>query len=447
MTSMLWARTQGGFIALLFGLAFWVVMAEYLTLRQSPSHSESPSLSSTPFAQPKQIAPLWGGYAQRYWAAQLDNQWRLDPALAREELLWSLARYPLDPWRWLTLARIEKQLGQDNETLKARLHAAWSIQPKHRQLNWELLNLTQRLNDPDEMVRAIRQWLDGQPHEVNDALVLANQWVSDLPSQLSTLLPDDEAYWIRAMNYARVNRRDDVATVVWERLEKPRHLYDAALKDYSAHLLAQKDLEAVYRLWAQYDPSFDDSHVPGGHFHVPLASLATFGWDVRAPRGVSFEQHRRELPESFRSARWLREQGWSRLSPGQITVNFDGEHNVNLSTPRLRLPMPKPGVYRLSGWWESSGLTTRSLPYLSVSTLKGRQRQSIALPNRNFPWSEFETEIEITEPDETLVIQLMRRPTQAFDRNIKGELSITGLMLKPIDRESKPTETWVGKTQ
>ena len=443
---MAWARIQGGLIALLFGLAFWVMAAEYRALRQTPSDIQT-SPASAPFVDPQQVAPVWGGYAQRYWAAQLDTHWRLDPKLAREALLWSLERYPLDPWRWVTLARIEKQLGEDNETLKARLAAAWSIQPKHRSLNWELLNLTQRLDDPDEVVQAIRHWLDGQPHEVGDALVLANQWVSDLPSHLPKLLPDDEAYWIEAMRYARTNRRDDVAKLVWETLEKPRHLYDAALKDYSAHLLAQKDLEAVYALWTQYDPSFDDSHVPGGHFHVPLASLATFGWDVRTPRGVSLEQHRRDLPEHFRSARWLREQGWSALSPGQITVSFDGEHNVNLSTPRLRLPMPKAGVYRLSGWWEGSGLTTRSLPYLSVSTLKGRQRQTIALPNRNFPWSEFETDIEITEPDETLVIQWVRRPTQAFDRYIEGQLSITGLMLKPVNQDDSATQSWVNQTQ
>jgi len=437
----MWQKAQTGLIATIFVLAWWVVVSEYRTTRQDPSHSTHSS--NSPFVQPQLAAPIWGGYSQRYWSAQLDQQWRLDPTLARDQLLWSLERYPLDPWRWLTLARVEKQLGMDNATLEARLEAAWSIQPKHQQLNWEIVNLTQRLGDSEQVVGAIRHWLDGQPHKVHDALVLANQWVTNLPDRLEDLLPQDEAYWIRAMRFARTNRRDDVAQVVWATLDQPRHLFDDALKDYSALLLANKDLEAVSALWAQYDPSFDDSHIPGGHFHVPLASLATFGWDIRTPRGVSLEQHRRDLPPHFRSARWLNDQGWSGLSPGVITVSFDGQHNVNLSTPRLRLPIPKAGLYRLTGQWEGSGLTTRSLPYWSISTLKGRQRQNITLPNRNFPWTQFSVDIEITEPDETLVIELRRRPTQAFDRYIEGSVSITGLMLETIG----DSEAWVSDTR
>lgn len=426
-------RLKTTLLVAVFVAALAITLMEFVQLRRVDHNTPLTTLDQLQSAQP------WGGYAARQAAAQLTQQWRLDPAGAQAGLAWALSRYPLDPWRWLTLARIDQALDRPSPQVQQRLDTAREIQPGHRELNWEILNLTQRLNDQTAVLAAIQHWLAVEPTAVNDGLYIASRWVDDLATTIDQILPADEAYWVQAMRYARMNRLPDLADVVWARLEQPRVLGDEALKDYLIHLSGTGEVARLQSLWAQYDPAFEAGGIPGGYFHVPQEALSTFGWDLRTPSGLSIQRTPRELPPDFRSALWRQAQGWDRFLPGALTLTFDGQHNVNASTPRLRMPAPRPGRYRLSGWWKASGLTTRSLPVLEIVTLLDRRREVVALPNRNFPWSTFETEFEITAPDETLIIQMVRRRTRAFDRNIEGQVALTGLRLERIDTPQPDT--------
>ena len=374
----------------------------------------------------------WGGYAARQAAAQLTRQWRLDPALARAHLAWALERYPLDAWRWLTLARIEQAQGADAQQVGSRLITAHATQPQHPEINWEVINLSQRLGDPQVVLSLLYRWLQVSPRSVNEALFIADRWVDDLPASLSQILPPDEQYWVQTLAFAHANQRPELAETAWAALSKPRALDDPALVDYLVYLANQGAFERLQSLWAQYDVSYADTGVPGGHFHVPQRALSQFGWDVQAPAGVRILRQTHDLPADLGSATWRRAQGWRDLSPGALTIEFDGEHNVHLTTPKIEMPAPAPGRYRLAGWWKASRMTTRSLPRLEVATVKTGARVGVDLPRRDFPWTPFDVVVEVTQPDEMMAIQLVRRRTQAFDRYIEGSLSLTGLRLEPI---------------
>ncbi len=406
--------------------ALAITLSEFVQLRALDTNQANEALARLSSQQP------WGGYAARQAAAQLNAQWRLNPLQAQENLAWAMGRYPLDPWRWLTLARIEQAQGLASKQIEGRLLAAHATQPQHPDLHREILNLSQRLGDPQMVLASLYRWLMVSPGSVNEALFTADRWVDDLPAALPQILPPDEGYWIQALTFARTNRLPELAEAVWAALPKPRVLGDQALDDYLVHLSNMGEFERLHALWAEYDVSYPDTGIPGGHFHVAKGALSQFGWDVRAPAGVRIRRQTQDLPPDFRSATWRQAQGWARFLPGALTIEFDGEHNVNLSTPKIRMPAPAPGRYRLTGWWQASGMTTRSLPLLEVVNLQERSRVRLDLPNRNFPWVPFEMVFEITEPDETLIIQLIRRRTQAFDRNIEGSLSLTGLRLESV---------------
>src|SRR6056297_948700 len=82
--------------------ALWIAASEYRALRQTSAQEPITGLQALSGRLP------WGGLAGRDLAARLDARWRLDPETAAEALAWQLTRYPLDPWRWLLRARIDR---------------------------------------------------------------------------------------------------------------------------------------------------------------------------------------------------------------------------------------------------------------------------------------------------------------------------------------------------
>ncbi|MFP4277717.1 MAG: hypothetical protein ACLFQ2_09880 [Wenzhouxiangella sp.] len=386
-----------------------IATSEYTALRRAAEQDPISRLQDLAGQQP------WGGLAGRELAGRLEARWRLDPAASAEALGWQLTRYPLDPWRWLLRARIDRELNPDPQLSRQRLEAAIAIQPNHRELRWRAANLAQNFGDVDLVADYLRLWLIDQPNQVNSALFIASRWLPDPDQRLDRILPPGEDYLVQAMRHARISSQPELARAVWRRLDQPRAPDDLAVREYIQALLADGDDQAVLALWQQLDPDYRPGDIPGGQFAFAPEALATFGWDLRVPAGAQLE----------------RVASGPAGTDGALRLVFDGNENIHLVRPLLRFPAPPPGRYRFSGWWKADTLTTRSLPGLYLRELEGPMRASVELPSADFDWQPFAVDIELTEPGDRLQLQVLRRRTRNFDRNLGGELQLAGLQLEP----------------
>jgi len=399
-------------------VALLISLSEYRTLRHSIDLDPITGLQTLHRQQP------WGGFASQALANRLEARWRLDPEAAQAGLNTHLRHYPLDPWRWLLLARIDRELGADHARSQQRLNAALAVQPGHRELRWRAVNLTQHFGDAELVAEHLKRWLDSQPQLTASALFIARRWIDDPNQQLERILPHGEAYLVQAMRHARSTRDTPLADAVWQRLPQPRSVNDPAVGDYARLLLSRGDHDVADDLLRQLDPHFAISGVPGGQFQFDLDGLSTLGWDFRSPAGLRIRITHHDLPPFMISPTAHR--------PGALQLDFDGEHNLNFTRPALRFPAPPPGRYQLVGWWRAQSLTTRSLPSLQLRAQYSVLREQLPLPTRNFGWQQFALEFDITADRDTLSLEIVRRSTQAFDRNLAGQLMLTDLRLEPV---------------
>ena len=402
--------------------AMWIAASEYMALRQAAEQDPITRLQTLPARQP------WGGLAGRDLAGQLDARWRLDPEAASQALAWQLTRYPLDPWRWLLRARIDRDLNPDPALSRRRLEAAIAIQPRHRELRWRAVNLAQHFGDVDLVADYLKLWLEDQPRQVDAALYIAVRWLPDPEQRLDRILPPGEDYLVQAMRHARISAQPELARTVWQRLDQPRAPNDEAVREYILSLLAAGDDAAVIALWQQLDPAYRPGNIPGGQFAFEPDALGSFGWDLRLPRGAELDRVTENLPAAILDHHPDSAAG----TPAALRLRFDGNENIHLVRPLLRFPAPQPGRYRLSGWWRAQQLTTRSLPSLHLREVEGPMRARLDLPSADFSWQPFMLDVELTRPGDRLQLQIVRSQTRAFDRNLGGALYLAGLQLEPV---------------
>lgn len=409
-------------LALVAGLSVALVIAgwEFIGLRMVDPDQPLPALEST-------LVP-WGGLAGREAARYLETRWRLDPPAAEEALGKQLARYPLNPWRWLLLARIDWRNHADIARLRQRLTTAIAVQPNDQELRWQAANLAQSTGDRELVMAQLRQWLAGQPNETGRALFIARRWVSEPGDLLDQLVPAEDDFLTDAMRYARRSNDIALARATWQRLEQPRAVGDAALTNYIATALGSERRELAMQAWQQLDPDYTPGDIPLGSFSMPLEAMPAFGWDLSMSKGATLD--RIELDGQ--------DQPTAREDAQALRISFSGRENIHLSTPAVRFPVARPGSYKLSGWWRAENLTTRSLPYVQLYTESGEHpfSETVTVPDPDFEWQRFEIPFEVTEAGELFRFRLRRNRTDAFDRYIAGSIWLANLNVFPLNPET-----------
>jgi len=401
--------------------ALLVAASEYLNLRAVDPDRPIRSLERLQTTQP------WGGLAAREAARWLETRWRLDADSAAEALRWQLGRYPLDPWRWLLLARMTLLTGNDGEPLRRTLATAVAVQPGSRQLRWQAANLAQNAGDPDLILTHLKLWLADQPHMTDRALFIAERWVDDPDRLLDEVVPADDEFLAQAMRYARRSRSLPLAEATWQRLDHPRPAADRALADYVATALDSNRPDRAMAAWQTVDASYRPGDIPAGRFDLPLEALSALGWYTRVPDGVSLAI----VPVAPKQQ--TSDPAQAPAGRNALMVRFKGEENIHMNTPFVRFPVPAPGRYRLTGWWRANGLTTRALPQLQLYAESPDHSFSatLAVPSAEFGWQPFAIPFETTMDNEILRFRLRRLRTDAFDRYIAGELMLADLGVEP----------------
>ena len=412
----------------IFSLAALLIAGfEFVNVRTMDRERPAVALERLGGSQP------WGGLAGREAARLLETRWRLDPQASAEGLWWHLHRYPMDPWRWLLMSRIARQVDDQPELLPNHMRTAVGIQPGNREVRWQSAQLAQAVGDPDLLVEHLRLWLSDQPHMSDRALFVAGRWIQDPGELVDRVLPDTEDHRERAMRYARTSRNPALADALWQRLDQPRSPDERVVAEYILVQQAAGDADALMAVWQDLDPRYQPGQVPAGQFAFNKQELPAFGWNLRTSEGVTIEPvkldpdtrpHQTSQPANKPTSQRLDEISTA------LQITFQGKENVNLNTPLIRFPIPEPGHYHLTGHWRAENLTTRALPYIHVRNEDGNSRHTLHVPGTDFEWTAFRIPIEITGPDQTVRFQFIRRATEAFDRYIEGTVWLAGLAIE-----------------
>jgi hypothetical protein len=395
--------------------AFWIALSEYQTLRSLDWARPEVSLSQLETRQP------WGGLSGRALAAAVDEAPGLEPDAAEAVLAWQLQRYPLDPTRWFSRALHARRAGESQERILQHVQAAVAVQPGHRNLNWQVVALAYELMRYDLAEQYLRYWLQGNPGGTADALAVASLWIADPADLFGRVLPEREEYLLAALAVARRYGGMELGAEAWSRLPQPRLPQDPALLDFVDLAIAEGEWGLAMTAWQDSFPDYRPGEVPNADFQHELGGGRGLTWRTQMPAGARVS---RDL-ETFVT------------EPASLRVDFVGRENLQLAGLSLRIPLRgEPRRWVLSGAWRAEGLTTTSLPYLSVSGGEG-VRARIDVPARDFDWTPFRVELEVPEGGTLLSLQLRRDPTRLdFDRFLAGRIWLDALRLEPVPASS-----------
>ena len=400
--------------ALLISLAFgvWLHVAELRALSLAGQWLLSPNEDQGLPALP------WGGHAADDLRRSLTAGWTaLGPEHA-ERRLFELARfYPLDAAVWTELARVEASRMQPRQQeFDARLNTALAAEPNSRRVLWRAAQVAMQAGRLDLAGELLRDSVAGSPGEVRLALAMAGRWLQDPEELVGRIVPTSPQHHDFAMRHA-LNQRDmALAEAVWQRAGSSATIEDRILLDFVDALMRTGAIDRAAAIWAEHDSDFAEFGVPNARFTRQMDAERGMGWRIRQPEGVRI---RRDL-EVFHTA------------PASLQIAFSGQHNINLASPSVEIPVTAGGRYRLSGYWRGQGLTTRARPYLWLRSDHGGLRAEQAVPGGQFDWTAWTFEF-VAPPEAGLVRLVLRRDeTVAFDRNIGGQLWLDSLVLEPL---------------
>ncbi len=397
-------------LLLLGGVA--VMLIEYRALAPQPDETGSIELQSLD-------RPVVGNaYSLRSASRQAGLIWGTDPDLARKLIGQYLAEYPLDTRGWLDLARIESsQQAPDPGILAAHLQAAVAVRPHSRDTQWQAVQIALQAGNTEIAEYHLARWLQGRPSNTARALFIARRWIRDADELLDRIIPSDRPYLSRVMSFAMQQRDELLLEAVWQRLEAHVDLNDSAFHDYVDFLFDRDQHDEAIELWAEHDPYFQTGGVANGDFSRELGPARGLNWRVgRLPSGARVERDEQEFY----------------YRPASLRVGFDGENNLRLRAPWIRIPV-KPGArYELSGYWKGDGLTTRSLPFWHLGAEGARFGERVEVPGNDFEWTRWSITFEAPEETRMMRLRLRRDTTHAFDRYIAGLLWLDGIELTEL---------------
>lgn len=395
--------------ALLGGL--FITAVDFLGLRLHTVEQQPAAWQAQTTWQP------WGGFSTRRLAREGAGVWLTEPERAESLMLSSARVYPLDSRLWLDLARLQARHANDLQRLEALLQLGVAVEPNQSQLLWRASQLAIQAERYDLANELLRQWLAHDARNTRLVLSIAGRWHKDPNMLLDNLLPAFTTNFLQpAMEYARDRNDTALAQAVLERLDEALSLDQPVFLAFFDFLLSSGRHTEAIELWARYDDTFEPGGIANADFSRELGSTEGLNWNTRGvPRGARIERD---------TTTWHTE-------PASLRLTLDGQHNLNLRQPSLRIPVEGGQRYRLYGYWKAERLTTRALPGLWLQ-VPGVPDPRLAPPMSTFDWEPWEIVFTVPEGSHFVTLRLRRNATQAFDRNIEGSLWIDALRLERL---------------
>jgi hypothetical protein len=364
------------------------------------------------------IGAVSGGYAGRRLSRRAARVWGVDAELARQIILAQALYYPLDADQWLNLARVAaSRTDQEPTLLSSHLNAAVAVNAGNRNTLWRAAQIAIQAEDYALAEQFLYRWALDNARRADLVLMTAGRWLTDPEVLIERVLPEGPLFLAESMQYARRQGSIELAEALWKRADTPVSLDDRALLDYMELLGRSGRTDQAIELWARYDPYYRPGGVANGSFDRALGKSGGLNWQTN---------HDPDVVDI------TRDEDRYHSAPASLLISFK-KKNVRLGVPRILVPVTSTGTYRLSGYWRGEGLTTRSLPFLTLDVRGTRQTERLDVPASDFDWSPWSMTVSVPPRTSRLVFRLRRQPTEAFDRYIEGDLWLDSIELTRIE--------------
>jgi tetratricopeptide (TPR) repeat protein len=375
---------------------------------------------------------LWRSAAQwepdnaAYWA-QLGSMETWD--LERGDLDQAAADYeravqvnPHSDRDWLALAGIYERRGQISQA-QAAFEKAQHNHPISPAVAWAYGNFVLRQGNASEACSEFRKALQTDPELTEDAMEV--WWKSGLYTSqpISELLPSENRYYFKALDYFGRQNKIDAGLRVWdELLMLGQHFQLPQVLPFIDEMIFADRVRDAQRVWRQAldfsrwprDAQEESSLIFNGGFEHGFAN-GGFDWREQESADISF---------AF-------DMEIAHTGASSVRVTFNGKSNIDFHNVFQYVPVEEGRRYRFEAYLKSFALSTDSgirflisdplhpaLPLILTEGITGTQA-----------WTRIETEI-VTGPATRLVsIVLRRTPSLKFDNKLGGTVWVDDVSL------------------
>ncbi|MCC6587594.1 MAG: hypothetical protein IT168_12930 [Bryobacterales bacterium] len=216
------------------------------------------------------------------------------------------------------------------------------------------------------------------------------------------------------------------ARLVWDHLTASHFASDQLASTYVDTLLRTKDYQTATAIWSNWLGSARRADYPtpnilfNGSFDQPFTGCA-LDWRVTPLASVQV----------------TRDSTHTHHGSASLRLTFPGTENLSYAHVTQAVPV-SPGLYSLTAWVRSEGLTTDEGPRLEVIDAANPSRLSVASPpiTGTRTWSPLTLNLSIPSATRLIQARIVRYPSVRFDSKIAGTLWIDRLVLHRLGTRS-----------
>jgi tetratricopeptide (TPR) repeat protein len=325
---------------------------------------------------------------------------------------------------WMDLADAYEAIGQPTRARDA-FEQAQSAHPISSDVAWRYGNFLLRQNDSSKAFSELRRALMTDPNLTVEAVSECTKVSDDLPRILTTVLPNQNRYYLMALDYFLTQHQADAALTVWDQLRSQKPTAQMAeVVPLINELIGQERMEDARRVWQQAlegtswpQDERGPSLVFNGGFEHDLLNGA-FDWREDSIAGALFFSDRDVV---YAGARALR-------------ITFDGSANLDFQNLWQYSPVEPNHHYHFAAYLRLEEISTDSGIRFAIHDAFHPAALQILTPNLvgSQPWLPVEADFLTGPETHLLTIALRRVPSWKFDNKLRGTVWVDNVSLVSV---------------
>jgi hypothetical protein len=359
------------------------------------------------------------------------EKWNFDRRDLRRAMVYDLRATDVNPRSdtyWMDLADAYEAIGQPAPAREA-FAKAQSVHPISSDVAWRYGNYLLRQGDNPEAFAELRRALATDPSLTVEAISECSKTSDDLPKVLAEVLPDQNRYYLIALEYFLAQNQTDAALTVWDQLLAlgPTPKIEQAVPLIN-ELIGHQRVEDALRVWQKALTStgrpeeVGSSLVFNGGFENNLLDGA-FDWREDPVSGAAFSADSDVVHTGSRALR----------------ITFDGSENLDFKNLWQFVPVEPRQRYHFKAYLRLEGISTDSGARFAISDAFDNAALQILTPDfvGSQPWSLVEADFVTGPQTHLLTIALRRIPSWKFDNKLRGTVWVDDVSLEPASEVAK----------
>jgi len=356
------------------------------------------------------------------------EKWDFDRRDLRRVVLYEERATQADPRSdtyWMDLADAYEAIGQPTRAREA-FERAQSAHPISSDVAWRYGNFLLRQNDFSDAFAELRRALMTNPDLTVEAVSECVKASDDLPRILTEVLPNQNRYYVMALDYFLTQHQTDAALTVWDQLRSQKPTPQMAeVVPLINELIGQERIEDALRVWQQaleatgwpQDERVGSSLVFNGGFEHDLLNGA-FDWREDAIAGAAFFS---DSDVVYAGARALR-------------ITFDGSANLDFQNLWQYSPVEPNHRYHFAAYLRLEEISTDSGIQFAIHDAFHPAALQMLIPDLvgSLTWLPVEADFVTGPQTHLLTIALRRVPSWKFDNKLRGTVWVDNVSLVPV---------------